>query len=1397
MSIAKTTRGLFLLLFVPVLLIMLIAALINLIAFSSLYRDTEQFITIIDKEHLQLHELSRFLLQLDQVHDQVQTYLDDQGAIPAERPTFLSEAVAGIDRLDGIIVSFDSPHLIIPPDIARDLQAYRQTFNELVSMPVDDRSGNDSTALGLSALNHDLNLNIHKFMVDLSQHIEGHNRQQLDSLKKHALFIITVGGFFVMLILATSALAIRWLSVRLSLLTGVLEKLSAGEINNSSEDRLQRQLPDSFGFGRLKAVAIALNRSIQTQQALHEDSEKAYRQLGVLYDLAKLINEGNPGFDEICRITAERVPEALLRPKLARVRIVPSSEINADDTMAADGIHHVHINLNTVPAYTLTARYTDFGQTFNRQELEILEIIAVRLQQYAEKLQAQALDQKNREIMKAVIDEAPDAIELVEADTMRIVEVNRMSCELTGYSRDELLKMKITEIMPEEARIKLPNLLDPIDRTGRLDFENCHLTKSGQILHVYVHLRALTINGTNYFLGLWRDISAEKQASQQLQMLQMAVDQSPDAVVITDLDANITYVNHAFEEKTGYHRDEVMGQNPHMLASGKTPRETYDDMWATLTAGQPWRGEFINQNKLGEECIEKANITPLKDQQGKIISYVAVKEDISERKRMVAELEAYKSNLETLVKQRTAELSVAKEEAEAANRSKSEFLANMSHEIRTPMNAIIGLTHLLSRKIDDADQLEQLDKIDLSATHLLGIINDILDLSKIEANRLELETVNFELEPIIENVMGMVRDRAAERGLELVVRLDGVPNELKGDGMRLGQILLNLIGNAVKFTESGHVELSVRAKPASTEAVWLRFEVTDTGIGLTEAQQAHLFKPFQQADSSTSRQYGGTGLGLAICRRLLANMGGQIGVHSTQKGGATFWFELQLQLADNVSAEPQQGPFKGKKLLLVDDMTRSREVERELLIRMGFEVETIADKSAALDQLVKRNNTKPHFDILLLAQHKYANGACSRTLSRLPPQNRPLCLLISDGLYDLSAEVAPVGLFGRVLQRPLLPGAVSRAMQSLLSGETLSGKRSDPSQTERQLRNQAQGCRVLLAEDNAINQEVATALLTSVGFEVEVAKDGQTAVDIAREASKQGTQHDLVLMDMQMPEMDGLEATRLIRRMRGWQHVPILAMTANVFEQDKRACRDAGMNDHIAKPVDPEQLYAVLSRWLPMPESAATPVVANQGDSQERTDNLPVVEGIDMDAGLRHALGKMTLYRRLLTNFVDSDQGESLVKAATDEDWSTAARAAHTIKSMAATIGAAGLSAKAAELETMLKTGTPEALSHSVDKITPLAEHFSTMQQQLRTALNPGGAEVKTVATTDDSAWESVVARILPLLASDDVSALELYRIHAALFSSRLGKQASDFQQKMEGFAFDEALVMLNNSNNL
>ncbi len=754
------------------------------------------------------------------------------------------------------------------------------------------------------------------------------------------------------------------------------------------------------------------------------------------------------------------------------------------------------------------------------------------------------------------------------------VSVNSAFARQRGYAEHELDGQPVLGIFPPDLRENIRTRLAAADKLGHLVLETEHQRKDGSRFPVLLDLTVvrdpagmpinrfdlvLDITDRKWFeqeralqqaaeleqqrqariaaLNLMDDEQAARReaeaAAEELRKLSQAVEQSVESIEIVDLAGRITYVNAAFLRQTGFSLEEVMGQSPSFLQSGNTPGSSYVDLWSALKQGNAWRGELYNKRKDGTEFIEFATISPIRLPDGQVTHYVAVKEDITERINMSVELEGHRHNLEQLVAERTTELEQARVHAESANRAKSTFLATMSHEIRTPMNAILGFTHMLRRDATTSIEADRLEKIDGAARHLLGVINDILDLSKIEAGRIDLEMHDFTLEAVIGHVTTLIGESAAAKGLKLRVDCDHVPHWLRGDLTRLRQALLNLVGNAVKFTEQGSVNVRAKLLESQGSRCLVRFEVEDTGIGIAPEVLPQLFQAFQQANASTTRRFGGTGLGLVITRQLARAMGGDAGAESTQGSGSCFWFTAWLERG-------------------------------------------------------------------------------------VPPR--------STG--------------------------------------------SGPNTNAADLRRRHAGARVLLVEDHAINREVAADVLQIAGLSVDTAENGRVAVDKMRSG-----EYALILMDMLMPEMDGLEATRVIRQLPGGRSVPIIAMTANAFKDDRDACQAAGMNDFVAKPLDLKILYATLDKWLSRARNSQ--LLARLESEAGVVPGKGLIELEGNEGKLVDLLRKMAATHR---NDMQKLQG-CLERGAHEE----ARHIAHSLGGVAAMLGAQSLFGAAGAVEAKLR----------------------------------------------------------------------------------------------------------------
>jgi two-component system, sensor histidine kinase and response regulator len=883
--------------------------------------------------------------------------------------------------------------------------------------------------------------------------------------------------------------------------------------------------------------------------------------------------------------------------------------------------------------------------------------------------------------------------------------------------------------------------------------------------------------------GYWLDVTTEQEAKQaladQLEFQQVLMDTIPYPLFFKDANCRFAGFNKAYGEVFGIDTQQLIGKQvldldylpeaDRILYQQEDERIIQEISTAQREMPIPFADGLIHQTLYWVAGFSKANGQP----GGLVGTFV----DINPQK------------------QAEAELASAKELAEEAARVKSDFLANMSHEIRTPLNAILGLTHLLQKSDLDKRQHNFVDKIHRSGRHLLGVINDILDFSKIEAGKLALNPQPFALDDLLNDLIDLTAEKAHQKGLEFIIDIaPDVPYELVGDELRLGQILINYMSNAVKFTEQGDIRLEIRLDETRADGLLIYFAVHDTGIGLKDEQMSRLFHSFQQADASTTRKYGGTGLGLAISSTLAEMMQGEVGVSSRLGIGSTFWFTALLQPATAEQLLHSLQPsldLRGTRALVVDGNPKTADAITHMLTAMRFVVSIATDSVAAVEQIRQSMTSTPIELVFVDDEMPQMNGQqMAQQLADMALPAPPAVVVLHRSEYTPPVDAHGTTVIAAHLDKPVTPSLLFDTAMRLRAGQEALPSRRDPhGQRHTAGAEEAlptiQGARLLLVEDNELNQEVARELLTGAGFSVEIADNGQEALDRLQQST-----FDLVLMDMQMPIMDGLTATRRVREQPQWAQLPIVAMTANAMEQDRQQCMDAGMNDFVSKPIEPEQLWTALLRWIP-PRQSDTSAIAPRPRARPTPSPsvvpLPTLDGLDTQLGLRRVMGNQQLYLNLLRKFASGqhDCVNQIRHALQDRDRTLAERLAHTLKGVAGNIGASALQTQAAALEQAIREQT-----ESSQQLSELEPALARLCHQLTAALDTG----RKVDTEDNAIHidiHPILDRLAHLLAEDDSEALDVLDEHQSQLQQSAPERLRKLDEAIRNFEFEQALEIV------
>lgn len=849
----------------------------------------------------------------------------------------------------------------------------------------------------------------------------------------------------------------------------------------------------------------------------------------------------------------------------------------------------------------------------------------------------------------------------------------------------------------------------------------------------------------------------------------------PYPMFIKDAQARFVGCNKAYEQGFGIESDFLKGKSVLELEFiPEEDRKRFDEQD---------RGVIRNANRIsyelpikfsdGETHVTLYSVDGFKLQDGSPGGLIGLLVDITDQKRVAEELR------------------IAKAKAEEATQMKSMFLANMSHEIRTPMNAIIGLSHLALKTTLTPKQRDYVSKVHNAGTSLLAIINDILDFSKVEAGKLDIESTEFRLDEVITSVTTLTAQKAHDKGLEFLAQVaPEVPDVLVGDPLRLGQILTNFVNNAVKFTERGEVRITIEEIEQVGEKTHLRFSVRDTGIGMTKEQAGRLFQPFTQADMSTTRKHGGTGLGLTISRRLVELMGGRTWLESEPGVGSTFYFTVWLGVGSHVGSRkvvPEK--LNELRVLVVDDNETAQEILKDPLGNIVSRVDLASSGKAAIDAVRQHDATDPYDLVFMDWRMPGMDGLqASRHIKSDETLAHPphIVLVTAFGREEVREEAERLQLDGYLI-KPLTKSMVFDMLVNIFAAEGDAAPAAERAAETMSLR----GARILLAEDNEINQQIAVELLEGAGATVRVASNGRLAVEMLFSGTPADV--DVVLMDLQMPEMDGHQATARIRADQSFASMPIIAMTAHATMEERHRCLESGMNDHISKPINPDQLFETVARFFrPSGENA----IALQQVMDPGHEVIPSIACLDTKDGLSRVAGNQKLYLKILRKFVEQ-QGAAVsevAQAIAQGDRELAERIAHTLKGVAGNIGARSLYKAAGHLEKRIHDN---ASTQEIEAAQSQAQaELDTLLAGLKPIAISASALVAPPATPVDSVQiRRVASDLILLLQAFDPGATDFVESnHATLRSLFVGSAWEEFEKLIQGYAFGDAQELLENA---
>ncbi len=983
----------------------------------------------------------------------------------------------------------------------------------------------------------------------------------------------------------------------------------------------------------------------------------------------------------------------------------------------------------------------------------------------------------------------------------RVQWVNSPLCQIFGVDRETVLGSSLEPFYPtRELYLESgAHVSEAVMRGVAYESELRMRRSDGSLFWVHFSGRAVDKNNLSHgTVWVVMDISARRQLEEDLykseQHYRQLINNVTEGILVVQ-GGGIVFANPRVERLTGYSVAELK-QIPFMTAIYPDDRAMVMDHHARRLQGedveQYYQFRIENSQTKAIHWLELSAV--LIDWEGApaTLSFVS---DVTQRKILEAKLKdsmAEQIRLQTLQMQaELKESELARLHAEETTEAKSMFLANMSQEIRTPMNAIIGMAHLALRTELNPKQKDYVEKIHKAGISLLGIINDILDFSKIEAGKLDIEQVDFNLDDVLNNISAVTSDKAYEKGLEYLFRAPSrIPRHLVGDPLRLGQVLINLINNAIKFTEHGEICVNCEQVESQGGRIKLKFMVSDTGIGMTEAQSAKLFRAFSQADESTTRKFGGTGLGLSISKGMVELMGGDIGLRSESGKGTSVYFTAWFGLAANAEERlVLPNAINGMRLLVVDDNPAAADILKEMLSALQVEVDQVYSGAAALAAVCANDSQHP-YDIVFADLHMPEMDGLELTTYLKRDESlslEPLVVLVSNHGYDEFNHREDVASPDGFLTKPV---NASTLIDCLI--ELVSSSKAPASANHGVVVPHFSDLRVLLVEDNEINQQIAVELMEASGIKVDVAGNGRLAINALMAVNV--NYYDIVFMDVQMPEMDGHEATKIIRKDPHFNNLPVVAMTAHAMVEEKERCFASGMDAHLAKPINPKELYNAISHWCPGKVMLSPPVIqATREDLAEKFD----IEGLNVEEGLNRTLGNRAFYFELLTRFCDDQRGAiQKIREVYATDVVHAERLAHTLKGVAGLIGAKDIQALAELLETRLHkkveiTELDTLLIESEDKLNIVINAIQTKishdaeQQTIHTAM-------QEVSQIDRESIQAILERCSQLLRDYDSEAVDFILDSSGALSSALGTDAYKLiMRSMRQFDFDTALSAL------